>query len=208
MKKILTLIGVAALLATTTFAQTTVTTTAGGTTVTSTNGQPTISGGLTEIWDAINSSGLTTATNYAIEPYATYAPDAPKANRIGGGLFLCYNVNNFVGTGLGIDYLGGFSLVSANVQLKLPTYPFKSLTVFNGALTNVAVCPFALAGVGKSLSGGPAGAIAVTDAGAYIGFGHLWGGKFNVGAAYGRWDNAGAYSGPRYHLFAGWSKGF
>lgn len=169
---------------------------------------PTISGGLSQIWEAVKTTGLATATNYAVEPYLTYAPNAPKSDRIGGGLFLAYNVNNYVGTGLGIDYLGEFSLVSANVQLKLPIRPFKSLTLFNGALTNIAVCPFALAGVGKSFTSGADGAIAITDAGAYIGFGHLWGGQFNVGGCYGRWDNAGIYSGPRAHLFVGWSKGF
>ena len=168
---------------------------------------PTIYGGLSEIWQAFSTSGLTTATNYAIEPYLTYAPDAPKGHQVGGGAFLCYNVSKFIGTGLGIDYLGQFSLVSANVQLKVPTHPF----AFTGVswATNIVVAPFALAGVGVNLgSSGGSGAIAVTDAGAYVQFGHLWGGRFNVGGAAGRWDNAGAYSGTRYHGFIGWSKGF
>lgn len=166
----------------------------------------TIAGGLTEIWNAIESSGLATATNYAVEPYLTYAPDA-KA-QFGGGAFLAYNVSHYIGTGLGFDYLGQFSLVSADIQLKVPTHPLAGAGWAPSWATNVAVCPFALAGVGKALSGGADGAIAVTDAGAYVGFGHLWGGQFNTGFAYGRWDNAGDYSGPRYHIFAGWSKGF
>ncbi len=165
---------------------------------------PSINKALEEIVTALETSGLATATNYAIEPYLTYAPDAK--DKIGGGLFLCYNVNQFVGTGLGVDYLGQFSLVSAEVQLKVPFRPFKNTGI--SWATNIVVAPFALAGVGKSLSGGGDGAIAVTDAGAYVQFGHLWGGSFNSGFAYGRWDNAGAYSGPRYHVFAGWSKGF
>lgn len=167
---------------------------------------PTISAGLSEIYDALSTSGLTTATNYAVEPYLTYAADAPSGNRIGGGVLAVYNVSKFVGTGLGVDYLGQFSLVSANVQIKVPTHPF----TFTGVswATNISVVPFALAGVGTSLSGSQSGAIAITDAGAYVGFGHLWGGEFNTGVAYGRWDNAGAYSGPRYHFFVGWSKGF
>lgn len=172
-------------------------------TTTSTN---TIAGGITEIWDAIETSGLTTATNYAVEPYLTYAQDAPSGNKIGGGAFIAYNVSHYIGTGLGVDYLGQFSLVSADIQLKVPTRPFASTGI--SWLTNIVIAPFALAGVGKSLSGGADGAIAVTDAGAYVQFGELWGGKFNVGAAYGRWDNAGSYSGPREHLFVGWSKGF
>ena len=167
---------------------------------------PSISGGLTEIYDALAGSGLATATNYAVEPYLTYAPNAPSGNRIGGGTLLVYNVSQFVGAGLGVDYLGQFSLVSANVTLRVPTHPF----TFTGVswATNLAVVPFALAGVGTPLSGAGSGAIAVTDAGAYVSFGHLWGGKFNTGACYGRWDNAGAYSGPRGHFFVGWSKGF
>lgn len=203
MNKMLKLIGVAALLATiTVHAQTT---TNAPPPVIPTN-TPTINGGLSEIWDALQTSGLTTATNYAIEPYLTYAPQAPKGNQIGGGAFLCYNVSQYIGTGLAIDYLGQFSLVSAEVQLKLPTHPFASTGI--SWATNIVVAPFAIAGVGTSLSGGANGAIAVTDAGAYVEFGHLWGGRFNAGAAYGRWDNAGAFSGPRYHAFVGWSKGF
>lgn len=167
---------------------------------------PTISGALTELYNALETSGLTTATNYAVEPYLTYAANAPSGNRVGGGALIVYNLSQFVATGLGVDYLGQFSLVSANVALKVPTHPF----TFTGVAwaTNIAVVPFALAGVGTPLSGTGSGAIAVTDAGAYVSFGHLWGGKFNTGAGYGRWDNAGAYSGPRCHFFVGWSKGF
>jgi hypothetical protein len=166
---------------------------------------PTIAGGLTQIYDALAGSGLTTATNYAVEPYLTYAPDAPSGNRVGGGALIVYNVSTFVGAGLGVDYLGQFSLVSANVTLRVPTHP---LNFLGGSWTNVAVVPFVMAGVGTPLSGSSSGFAAVTDAGAYVSFGHLWGGRFNTGACYGRWDNAGAYSGPRYHFFLGWSKGF
>ena len=167
----------------------------------------TISGGLSEIYDAFSTSGLTTATNYAVEPYLTYAPSAPSGNQIGGGAFICYNVSHFVGTGLGLDYLGQFSLVSANVQLKLPMHPF----AFIGAswATNLVVAPFALAGVGTPLNGTGSGAIAVTDAGTYVQFGELWGGKFNAGVAIGKWSGAPTgYGGTRYHFFVGWSKGF
>ena len=167
---------------------------------------PTISGGLSEIYSAIDTSGLTTATNYAVEPYLTYAQKAPGGNRVGGGVLAVYNVSKYIGTGLGVDYLGQFSLVSAQVQLKVPTTPFSWTGI--SWLTNLIVAPFAIAGVGTSLSGGGNGAIAITDAGAYVQFGHLWGGRFNAGGAYGRWDNAGLYSGPREHIFAGWSKGF
>jgi hypothetical protein len=173
-----------------------------------TTNAPTISSALGELYAAIASSGLATATNYAFEPYLTYAPDAPSKNKIGGGIFIAYNLDKYVSSGLGFDYQGQLSLVSANVELKVPLHPFKSLTMFSGALTNIAIVPFGIGGLGKALGGTSSGAIAVTDAGAYIGFGHLWGGNFNVGAAWGRWDNAGAYSGVRYHGFIGWAKGF
>lgn len=163
------------------------------------------SGLLSGIWEGIQSSGLLKATNYAIEPYATYAPSAPKGQQFGGGLFIAYNLNNYVSTGLGVDYLGQFTMASADVQLKYATHPFSSL---GGALTNIAVVPFGLVGAGHPLGGASSGVVAITDVGAYIGFGHLWGGQFNVGGAYGRWDNAGVYSGNRYHAFMGWSRGF
>lgn len=185
-------------------AQTVITTSTNG--VVTTNSTPTISGGLSEIYDALESSGLTTATNYAIEPYLTYAPSAPSGNQVGGGVLAVYNVSTYIGTGLGVDYLGQFSLVSAQVQLKVPTHPF----AFTGSSwgTNLVVAPFALVGVGTGLSGVTGNAIAITDAGAYVEFGHLWGGRFNTGAAIGKWSNAGNYSGTRYHFFLGWSKGF
>jgi hypothetical protein len=166
----------------------------------------TISGGWSEIWNAMETSGLSTATNYAAEPYLTYAPSAPTGNQVGGGIFVAYNVSSYLGTGLGFDYLGQFSLVSANLQIKVATHPL----AFLGAswATNVAVAPFALVGVGTPLSGAGNGAIAVTDAGAYVQYGTWGGGKFNIGTCVGKWSNAGSYSGTRYHFFIGWSKGF
>lgn len=203
------IIGVAAiLLAATTSrlqAQTTIAATNNPPLQQSTN-PPTIAGGLVEIYDAIESSGLTTATNYAMEPYLTYAPSAPSGNQVGGGVLTAYNVSTYIGTGLAVDYLGQFSLVSAQVQLRVPTHPF----AFTGMAwaTNLVVAPFAIVGVGTGLSGSTGNAIAVTDAGAYVEFGHWWGGRFNTGAAIGKWSNAGDYSGTRYHFFLGWSKGF
>lgn len=205
MKNTLLILGIASLLATglSTPAQTNTVTTTNPVTITT--NAPTIAGALTELYDALSTSGLASATNYAVEPYVTYAPDAPSGNRVGGGAFIAYNLSKFVAPGLEVDYLGQFSLVSATLTLQAPTHPF---TFLGGGWTNVAVVPMAIGGLGKALSGGPDGAIAVTDAGGYVQFGECWGGKFNVGAAYGRWDNAGAYSGPRYHFFVGWSKGF
>ena len=38
--------------------------------------------------NAFSTSGLATATNYAVEPYLTYAPQAPKGSQVGGGVFV------------------------------------------------------------------------------------------------------------------------
>lgn len=155
---------------------------------------------------AVKESGVAQATNYAFEPYATYAPDVPKGKRIGGGALVVYNINDYVGAGIGVDYLGRFSLLSANVTLKVPVQPFKSFGP--SWLRDVSTTPFVLGGVGTPLGGSDSSVTAIADVGAFIGFGHLWGGQFNVGACYGKWANADPYSGVRYHAFAGWSKGF
>ena len=165
--------------------------------------QPTISAGLTEIYQAIAQSGLATATNYAVEPYLTYAPSLPT--KFGGGVLAVYNVDRLIGLGLGADYCGTFTMISANATLKLPIHPLTFL--HNDFGTNFAVVPFQLAGGGLPFSGANSGVV-ITDTGAYLSYGHLWGGQFNTGAAYGQWMNAGAYSGKRYHIFFGWSKGF
>ena len=88
--------------------------------------------------------GGISATNLAVEAYATYAPKAPT--KWGGGALIIYNVNNFVGLGLGLDWLGSFSLVSANVQFSLPYHPLSSYP-------NFELVPFALLGVATAYSG-------------------------------------------------------
>lgn len=171
---------------------------------------PSVWGGLNEIASAVGASGLLQATNYSFEPYLTYAPKLPT--KYGGGVLVVYNMNKFVGLGIGADYLGQLSLVSVNATLKVPIavgqyYP--SSWPLASTLTNVIVTPFALQGVATPMSGTTGGtAITIEDTGGYIQFGHLLGGRFNTGVAYGQWNNAGIYSGKRYHIFAGWSKGF
>lgn len=142
-------------------------------------------------------------TNYAFEPYVTYAPSAPT--KWGVGALAIYNVNQNVGLGLGLDWLGNFSLVSANVELSAPFHPAPSL------LPNLIVSPFVLGGIATAYSGAGnfnGGVSTIEDAGVYLKFGHAFGGRFNVGACYGQWTGAGPYDVKRYHLFAGWSHGF
>jgi hypothetical protein len=164
-------------------------------------------GTLGSIVTAVETSGLLSATNYSFDPYGTYSPKSPE--KWGGGFLVTYDVNNYVGLALGVDYLGHFSLVSGNVTIKLPirigAYVPSSWTF----LQNVYVIPFGLLGVGTPFGGtSGSGVSTIDDVGAYLKFGHLWGGQFNVGGCYGTWQGAGAYSGVRYHGFAGWSHGF
>ena len=144
-----------------------------------------------------------TPTNYAVEPYMTYAPKAPT--KVGGGILGIYNVNNYLGLGIGLDWLGDFSLVSGNVQLQAPFHPLP------GTFPSLVVSPFLLGGVATAYSGAgkfDGGVSTVEDLGAYMKFGHLLGGQFNAGAAYGQWTGVGAYDVKRYHIFVGWSHGF
>ena len=169
-----------------------------------------------KLFNEAQSGGLFTATNYAIEPYLTYAPKAPAGNTIGGGVLAVYNVNSLVGIALGVDYLGQFSLVSGNATLKYPInvgskvdhYVPSFAAGLKPYLDEIVVVPFVLGGVGTPLSGSSSSATLIYDVGGYIQYGHLLGGKFNTGICWGGWDNAGAYSGKRYHIFIGWSHGF
>jgi len=159
---------------------------------------------------AVVSSSIASATNYAFAPYITYAPKAPQGNRVGGGVLTVYNVNQYVGGALGIDYLGQFSLVSGDLTLQYPTRPLLRVpTIKQTAFaSNFWVTPFVLGGLGKPLAGTESGVAVITDVGVQTKFGHFLGGQFGAGACWGEWANAGAYSVKRYHGFINWSKGF
>lgn len=162
-----------------------------------------------EIYNFVQASGITAATNWSAMPYFTYAPSAPSGNQVGGGLLCCYDMSQYAGLGIGVDYLGQFSLVSANVSLKLPMHPLKGFTSLPESLADISVVPFTLAGIGSPLGGtSGTGASTIMDTGAYFEFGHWGKGRFIAGASYGQWANAGDYSGKRYHIFAGWGIGF
>ena len=156
-------------------------------------------------------SPLLTATNWEVAPYLTYAPNVgPTAKtKIGGGILGIYNVSQNVGAGLGVDWLGGFNLVSANVTLKLPMKPL-AFTGWSWA-TNLVATPFVIAGIGTPLAGsGTAngGISTIEGAGASIRVGTLWGGGVNLGGAYDNWTGAGDYSGRHLQIFVGWRKNF
>lgn len=151
-------------------------------------------------------------TNYAAEIYGTYAPKAPT--KLGGGLFVAYNFNNYVGAGIGFDWLGNWNLVNGSITLKAPFHITKFLPFnfgTNSWVNTAMLTPYARAGIATAYSGAGSfnGAATVDTAlGVYLKFGHLWGGEFNVGGDYAKWQGSGAYDVPRYHFFAGWSKGF
>lgn len=185
-------------------AQTTYTTNAAGqvfvTTPVSTNTAP--GGGLLLVAKSLLSD-LEKATNYAVVPYLSYGLNNHK---VGGGVLALYNFNNYVGAGVGADYLGSFSLVSGNVQLKLPLKPL-AFTKWAWA-QDLVMTPFVFSGLGTPFSGtGGSGIATHIGAGDYFQFGHLLGGRFNVGGAYIDREGAGKYSGKYANALFAWSVG-
>ena len=169
---------------------------------------------LTALWNAVDNSDILQATNWAVAPYMTYAPSA--ADKVGAGVLAIYNVPQLtgsagaIGAALGADWLGGWSLVSGNVTIQTTTHPLAHISWLSGlpaAVTNIAVIPFALAGIGQPMSGS-SGAATIWDTGAQVKFGHWLGGNFGAGITYGEWMNAGPESGHRYHFFLSYQKGF
>ena len=147
-------------------------------------------------------------TNYAVEAYGTYAPKAPS--KYGGGMLAIWNVNAAsdslikVGVALGLDWLGEFSLVSGNVTLSAPFHP---LPLYFPTLT---ATPIVLGGIATPYSGDGkfnGDQVIVSDVGGEISFGHAFGGRFTLGAVWGKWIGSGPYDVPRYHLNFGWSHG-
>ena len=191
--KTLAIIGLVAFLATSATAQT--------------NTAPPDSSMLKQTLDSMSLAKISSISNWAVEPYLTYAPSLKSGHKYGAGVLVIYNINNYLGGAVGVDYLGQFSLLSANLTLK---YPIKigQFVSLPDSLTNLVVTPFALGGIGTPYGSSSGEAAAIWDLGSAVQFGRFLGGKFNVGVAYGAWEHAGDYSGNRYHAFAGWSKGF
>jgi hypothetical protein len=172
---------------------------------------------LEQLWAAIDNSDVLQATNWALAPYVTYAPSA--ADKVGAGALAIYNVPQLtsslgsVGTALGVDWLGSWSLISANATIQVPTHPLAHITwltpMLPASVTNITCVPFAIAGIGTPMSGSStAGAATLWDVGYQVKFGHWAGGNFGVGITWGEWMNAGPESGHRYHIFVSYQKGF
>lgn len=152
---------------------------------------------------------LTQATNWAAVPYLTYAPDIQSDHKVGGGLLALYNVNEYVGAGLGLDWLGQFNLVSGNVTLRLPVHPL----AFIGSewAKNFTVTPFGIGGIATPLGGAGEDngrAAGIFGGGASFEVLKLAGGQVSTGAAVVNWTEAGDYSGNHYQIFLSWNKDF
>ncbi|MGN6642067.1 MAG: hypothetical protein ACTHKU_03610, partial [Verrucomicrobiota bacterium] len=85
-------------------------------------------------------AGAASATNWTVAPYATYAPNAPT--KLGGGVLAIYELNQYLGAAIGVDWLGQLYMPSGNVQLKLPL-----------KVAGFQVTPFALGGIAIPLGG-------------------------------------------------------
>lgn len=157
----------------------------------------------------IISGKLASATNWGIVPYASIGADKANKSKVGGGILALYNFNQFVGTGIGVDYLGTLTMVSANVQLELPLQPFLFVNT-NGFFGNFTMTPFVYSGLGTAL-GGTSGSVVVTHEGEGLNvdlftLGSGW--KFGGGVAFVERQNAGKYSGNYINPFLAFRRGF
>lgn len=136
---------------------------------------------------------LLSASNWTAVAYGTYAPDAPE--KIGGGLLCVYNLNDYVGGGLGVDWLGQFNLVTGNLTLRYPI-PFDLLG------RHIVATPFGIGAVGTALGGAGAnnGGVSTVE-GAGVTIHGLLPKNIGIGGAYVNWTGAGDYSGKHYEAF-------
>ncbi len=115
---------------------------------TDTNGVPTITGGLTELFQAFKEN-----TNLLWEVHGLYASGLPK--KIGGGVGAVWPINQYSFASVRIDWVnGGFWMPQGNFGLQLPIKLFSWLTV----------TPFTYAGIAVPVSGAQIGSITVGGA--------------------------------------------
>ena len=157
-------------------------------------GQAILNAGQT--WLATNSAALSAAKRWTAVPYGTYAPSAPS--HIGGGLFVAYNVSEYIGAGIGLDYLGRLTMPSGQVTLKLPLTPLKFIGL------DWIVTPFAFAGISTPITAKSDGIGSITGAGASMKFASftVFGKQADIGlaGAVTKWTGCGDYSGTHYQF--------
>ena len=192
----------------------TITTNASGGVTFTTNAVPPASAASSKLGGIINATeiifrNLASATNWGVVPYASIGADKSNKGKVGGGILTLYNFNQFVGAGVGLDYLGQLTLVSGNVELQLPLQPFLFIST-NGFFANFTMTPFVYSGIGTSISGTSGSAVS-THEGEGVNFdvlnlGSGW--KIGGGVAFIERQNAGKYSGNYVNPFLAFRKGF
>ena len=157
-------------------------------------------------WFSSLADNLGSLTNVGVAPYLTYAPSAPT--KFGGGVLALYNFNSYAGAGIGIDWLGGFSQVSANLQLRYPIRPLSAV-----GLTNFWLTPVVIGAVTKPMGASTSGYGTITGFGfnldvARVNIGPVSDVNIGIGYVDAKWDVAGPYNGTRHEVFVKLSKGF
>ena len=114
--------------------------------------------------------GFTSLTNVTGVGFGEYCL-GPK--RIGGGLFVTDWMNQYVGAGIGMEYIGAFYGLNVNLALEVPTQPFQKLTWAPTWVQTISVTPNAIAALETPLAGGGnsnGGVGTLAGGGASIGF--------------------------------------
>lgn len=118
MKRLLAIIGVAALLAT-------------ANAQTNTNSTPILSGPALDLWRA-----ATTGTNWLVAPYVIKS----SKSGFGGGIAGIYNFNDFVATSIRLDWLDHqFWMPSGSLQLQALVKVFGRFTAIPFAFSGIAI---------------------------------------------------------------------
>jgi hypothetical protein len=172
------------------------------------------SGGLTYVTNtvAVTTSGwqpilniydnLLGATNIAVAPFVLGLTSGDKGGTWGGGVLALYNVNNYVGIGIGMYYLAEWYEFNGSVQLQYP------MPLWSGFV----LTPFVVAGIGTSFAG--AGSAngdvdVVSQLGVnldIVNLGKGW--EFGLGGFFGNITGAGPYSGNDAGGFINFHRGF
>lgn len=146
-----------------------------------------------------------TPTNIVIAPYGTYVMQPKK---FGYGIGVAYNISLGpvqAGPIILIDHVDEFLAFNGGLTLQADIHPLA-----HWGITSFVLTPFGITAAGTSLGGAGknnGGIQTINSAGADIKFGHIWGGQWLIGGAYGTRTGAGAYSGAYLNGFAGWKRG-
>jgi hypothetical protein len=195
-KLIITTVAAALALAAGNMMAQTTTNATGGTTVTATNAPAGWYQPLLNIYQNIAS-----ATNIAGAPFAMTLTSGAKSGTWGGGVIGLYNVTDYLGTGIGIYYLGVWYEFNGTVQLQYPL----PLTTW------LTLAPFVAAGIGTSFAGaGTANGDVdiISQLGVNADLFKLGNWQIGAGGFFGNITGAGQFSGNDAGGFVKLSRGF